>query len=308
MESRVFKRFTAGIRLPRITRILWQARFKSRTVCISCKSRRLIVLRDKRWFCKRCRIKFSLLTRTPLEKSRLRLDEWYELLFWFVYGFTAHKTAKETGLPQRRVHRSFEIIRKAIVEYEQKMMTIFMGEVEVDETYVGAKFKNRRLKVRAKLRKVNAVKRGRGAKTLQQPVFGIYQRNGTVYVEFVSDVGTSTLQDIIKGRIALESSIYSDTMWSYYGLNWQGYQHETIDHGRNEYVATRKGRKIHINGIEGFWGYMKERLLKYHGVKRGNLIDYVKEIEFRFNHRKLSTDELMIKTTQILMKSAPSND
>ena len=60
-------------------------------------------------------------------------------------------------------------------------------------------FKNRRKKNREYYRKVNAV--GRGAKTLLQPVFGFYQRNGTVYVEFVSDAKKKTLQDIIKGRL-----------------------------------------------------------------------------------------------------------
>ena len=84
-------------------------------------------------------------------------------------------------------------------------MNQFCGEIEVDETYVGPKFKNRRKDKRDLYRRINAVRRGRGAKILCQPVFGIYQRNGQVYVEFVGDVGKKTLQDIIKGKIVLES-------------------------------------------------------------------------------------------------------
>ncbi|MCH7927553.1 MAG: transposase [Candidatus Dadabacteria bacterium] len=74
------------------------------------------------------------------------------------------------------------------------------GAVEIDETYVGLKFKNGRKKNREYYRRVDAVKRGRGAKTLLQPVFGFYQRNGVVYVEFVCDAKKKTLQDIIKGK------------------------------------------------------------------------------------------------------------
>ena len=181
------------------------------------------------------------------------------------------------------------------------------GTVEVDETYVGAKFKNRRRKDRDYYRRVDAVKRGRGAKTLLQPVFGFYQRNGTVYVEFVRDAEKKTLQDIIKGRIVLRSKIYTDTWRSYRGLNRKGYYHKTIDHGKQEYVKQGKDNKVHINGIEGFWGYLKEQLLKHHGVSKANLIYYVKEQEFRFNNRHLSTDDMVKKIIKILMNSTPSD-
>ena len=138
----------------------------------------------------------------------------------------------------------------------------FFGEIEVDETYVGPKFKNRRRKKREKLRQVNAVKRGRGAKTLLQPIFGIYQRNGTVYVKFVKDTGKKTLQKIIRGKIVLESDVYSDIWTAYDDLCKKGYKHETVNHGREEYFKQKGRKKVHINGIEGFWGYMKEHLLK----------------------------------------------
>jgi transposase-like protein len=42
-----------------------------------------------------------------------------------------------------------------------------------------------------------------------------------------------------------------------------------------------------INGIEGFRKYAKERLLRYHGINPQNFLYYLKETEFRFNHRKL---------------------
>jgi len=90
-------------------------------------------------------------------------------------------------------------------------MNQFFGEVKVDESYIGPKFKNRRKKSRDYYRKIDAVKRGRGAKILHQPVFGLYQRNGRVYVEFIKDVEKKTLQDIIKGKIVLESEVYTDT-------------------------------------------------------------------------------------------------
>ncbi len=235
----------------------------------------------------------------------MSLDQWYELLWWFNYQFTANKTAKEIDLPQQRVHHCFSIIRKAIYGYQIKEMAQFFGEIEVDETYLGPKFRNRRKKKRDYYRKLNVVKRGRGAKYLQQPIFGIYQRNGQVYLEFTKDVEKKTLQDIIKGKVVLESDVYSDTFKSYQGLKGQGYYHKTVDHGKEEYLKEIKNKKIHINGIEGFWAYLKEHLLKHHGVARGNLIYYVKELEFRFNQRHLLTEQFIQKLIKILLSERP---
>ena len=72
-----------------------------------------------------------------------------------------------------------------------------------------------------------------------------------LYSEFVCDAKKKTLQDIIKGKIVLQSNIYTDTWKSYRGLNKKGYHHEkTI---MVNYVKEKKGKKVHINGIEGFW-------------------------------------------------------
>jgi len=297
----MIKRFSNNLTLAKILRIFWQAKFPVRKVCLKCHHRRFSKLNDGRLKCKRCSFRFSLITDTYLANSRLLLDQWYELLWWFTYEFTANKTAKEVRLTQQRVHDCFSLIRKTIYDYEIREMIQFFGEIEVDETYIGTKFRNRRRERREYYRKLNVVKRGRGVKLLQQPIFGLYQRNGQVYVEFVQNVEKKTLQDIIKGKVILESDIYSDTFKSYKGLESRGYYHRTVDHGKEEYLKQISGKKVHINGIEGFWGYLKERLLKYHGIANRNLIYYIKEIEFRFNNRHLSTEEFIQKLIKILI-------
>jgi len=295
----MIKRFSDNLSVTKIRRKFVTAKFGQRIKCPYCHYyRKLYRLQDERYSCKRCSRRFSITTGTYLVKSRLSLSQWYELLWWFTYEFTANKTAKEVKLAQQRTHDCFSLIRKAIYDYEIGQMIQFFGEIEVDETYIGPKFKNRRKKKRDYFRKLNVVKRGRGAKYLQQPIFGLYQRNGLVYIEFVGDVEKKTLHDIIKGRLVLESNVYSDTFKSYRGLKKEGYRHQTVDHGKEEYL---KAGKVHINGIEGFWAYLKERLLKHHGVARRNLIYYIKELEFRFNHRHLSTEEFIQKLIKILV-------
>lgn len=58
-----------------------------------------------------------------------------------------------------------------------------------------------------------------------------------------------------------------------------GYDHDTISHQEKEYVRG----KVHINGVEGFWGLSKVWLAKYFGVKEVHWRLYLKESEFRYN-------------------------
>jgi transposase-like protein len=51
------------------------------------------------------------------------------------------------------------------------------------------------------------------------------------------------------------------------------------------------------NGIENFWGYAKTKLKSYYGVSREHFYFYLKEMEFRFNHRKAANLAALIKKT-----------
>jgi len=82
----------------------------------------------------------------------------------------------------------------------------------------------------------------------QDDRLGVYKRNGKVNTEIVPDCSKATLNGVIRGKVALESVIYSGNWRGYNGLVNVGYgKHLRVDHGRNEFA---KG-KTHINGIEG---------------------------------------------------------
>ena len=291
--------FTADLSRVQIRSIFYTKKFGQRATCPDCGYRHKIwKLSDDRWQCKRCGKKFGLLTATKVNRTSFSLQEIYELLYWFQLELTDHKIARRLDEDYQRIHRFFMRVRERLREYEESSITLLDGEVEVDETYFGADFKNRRKKKRDKLRKQGLVKRGRGAKGLKEAVFGIYERrDGIVYIKPVSDVSKDTLQEIIKGKVTIETIIYSDTWKSYNGLSEEFKDHQVVNHTEHEY----KRGKASINGIEGFWGYAKERLLKHHGVGPQNFLDYLKEKEFRFNYRKLNADEFVDKLLEVLL-------
>ncbi len=124
--------------------------------------------------CARCRYEF-IPHKLPLTFSR---DEWKEILHLFLMEQSSNSIAEQTGFEQRRVLRALTKIRFVMAK---DIPEIFSGTVEVDETYLGGQWKNKRKTIRDK-----GTKRGRGTK--KQPVFGILCRNGTVWAEVVDDV------------------------------------------------------------------------------------------------------------------------
>jgi len=64
--------------------------------------------------------------------------------------------------------------------------------------------------------------------------------------------------------------------------------------------GERARDEAHINGIEGFWGYAKSRLAKFHGMNRHTFYLHLKECEFRFNHRHEEVYEILLDSCEKL--------
>lgn len=214
-----------------------------------------------------------------VKRSHISEKKFRQLVKLFSLDLDAVQISEITHLNRNTVNRYLKAIRTRIAEFCEVESPV-NGEVEIDESYFGAK------RVKGK--------RGRGAsgKTI---VFGIFQRNGKVYTEIVPDARRKTLQDIIRGRVDLETVIHSDGWRGYTGLVDLGYKkHFRVHHGKNEFVRG----KTHINGIESFWGYAKTRLSKFRGIHNTSFYYHLKESEFRFNYRHENIYQIMLKIFQ----------
>src|SRR5215212_3809413 len=198
-------------------------------------------------------------------RSRISAKKFRQLLRLFALDLTATDVAQLTGLTRKSVTTIFLRIRGRIAEECERQSPLSSGQVEVDESYFGAR------RVRGK--------RGRGAsgKTI---VFGLLKRDEKVYTEIVPDCKKATLQAIIRGRVAPEAVIHSDGWRGYDGLVDVGYsKHFRVEHGANEFARGTH----HINGIESFWSYAKRRLQKFNGVPARTFHLHLKECQWRFN-------------------------
>ena len=216
-------------------------------------------------------IKNKYANRSKISEKKIR-----QIVKLFSIDLDASQITKISGLNRNTINRYLRGIRKKIADYCESQSP-FSGEVEVDESFFGA----RRIKG----------KRGRGAfgKTI---VFGIFKRNGSVFTEIVPDCRRATLQGVIRGRVNLETVIHSDGWRGYNGLVDLGYKkHFRVNHGQDQFVHD----KSHINGIESFWGFAKTRLSRFRGMNKKTFYLHLKECEFRFNNRGKNLYSLILK-------------
>ncbi len=149
-----------------------------------------------------------------------------QIIKYFALDLTANKAARLTGLTHQSVNRIYLKIRNRVAEEAMRASPFVSCQIEVDESYFGAK------RVRGK--------RGRGAggKTI---VFGIYKRNGSVFTEIVPNAQRKTLQNIIRGKVSLDSVIHSDGWRGYNGLVDVGYsKHLRVNHADDVFVRLSK--------------------------------------------------------------------
>lgn len=217
-----------------------------------------------------------------LKKAKLSTHNVKKIIKCFCLDLTATQTSKLLQFNRKTINNYYTTFRIVIALNQQDEFQKFVGKIECDESYFGAR------RIRGFHGKL---KRGRG--TYKQPVFGIFERNGRVYTEIVPDCKKKTLQKVILGKVDIHSVMYTDGWRGYTGLVSVGYdKHFRVNHSKNEFS---RNHTIHINGIESFWSFTKRRLAKFNGVKR-NFSLHLKECEWRWkrNQQQMTSDLIRI--------------
>lgn len=201
-------------------------------------------------------------------RSRISEKKFREILRLFSLDIEAKKVAEITRISRPTINKIFDKIRERIAEDCEENSPLGEGEIELDESYFGAK------RVRGK--------RGRGAKG-KTPVFGMLKRDGKVYTQIIKNCSIAEIMPILEEKASKNSTIYTDGFRTYDGLVNYGYkQHFRVKHSDNEFANGRN----HINGIENFWGLCKVRLSRFRGIHKHKFYLHLKECEWRFNNKE----------------------
>ena len=261
-----------------------------RIKCPKCGNRKTwkITYRDRRR-CSKCRCTFVPKIAGLMINKKLFL----KILKDFLLELNTNKILECN--PEITKYSLLKIMQIVRITMTANTESEFSGTVEVDETYMGGQWKNKRLAVK---NSEPISKRGKG--TTKQAIFGILCRSGKVYANLIDGVTKKDLQPVIEKQVQKGSTVCSDTWGGYTGIAAKGYVHRLVDHSKKEY-SDCKGN--HINGLEGFWGYMKRNLVSRGGIRKSRLKYFLGEYVWRYNNKKLTIQEKVYKLFNLIVKS-----
>jgi transposase-like protein len=244
--------------------------------CLRCGGDKISRITTRKQFAclnKTCRYRFSVTTGTVFHDSHLALPEWFKAVFIMCEskkGMSSEQLKRTLGVAKKTAWYLNHRIRKAMSDAVagEPMLT---GTVEVDETYLGSR------------RRTHGIGRG-NYRQFKQIVLGAVERGGRLRLSAGIDNKRVNLHGFIRENVADEcANIYTDSLPAYRGIEDENTKHETVDHGKGEYVRG----DVHTNTIEGAFGLFKRGLVgSFHQVSRKHLDRYLDEFEFRYNNRK----------------------
>jgi len=239
--------------------------------------------------------RFSVITHTIFQDTKIPLTIWFRIGYLML-------TAKK-GISALQIHRvifgedsgsdwrtSWYICHRwrAAMRGDAFPLT---GEVEVDETYIGGKDRNRHKSKKSRVaREAAALTRGlpshRAGESIgykKVGVIGAIERKGNVVAKVIGDMGARTLAGFVNETVSEEVSLVATDEKQDYKYVRVGMPHKSVNHSRDEFVRGN----IHTNNLESFWSLLKRGVVgTFHKVSKDYLPLYLNEFSFRHNHRK----------------------
>ncbi len=219
--------------------------------------------------------RFSVITRTVFENTNIPLMTWFRVIFFMFHskkGMSAHQVHRMLGTGAYET--AWYICPRIRASMKDEDFTKLVGEVEVDETYVGGKDKNRHWNKKTH--------QTGGEASGKVPVIGAISRKGNVVCRAIENTRRETLNKFVREVVDKDVSLLATDEHPAYGNLNQEYAHEVIQHRDNVYVRGN----VHTNGIESFWSLLKRGIIgQFHHVSKEYLPLYLNEFTFRFNNR-----------------------
>lgn len=259
---------------------LLQKRWPDGITCPRCKSDKVYTLKARpfHWLCKgktcggRNGYRFSVITKTVFENTNYPLRTWFQVIYLMTQskkGISALQIHRQIGSGDYRT--AWYMCHRIRAAMKDKTFPKLMGQIEVDETYIGGKEKNRHMSKRVK---------GLAPKTA---VIGAIARKGNVVCQVIENADRLTLSQFVRQTVGDRVSlIATDEHWGYARLKRE-YPHQTVNHSKGEYVRGN----VHTSNLDSFWSLLKRGVIgTYHKVSKDYLPLYLAEFSFRHNERE----------------------
>ena len=255
---------------------LQQQRWPNGVKCPRCGNEKVWALKTRpfHWICKaktcggRNGYRFSVITKTVFENTNYPLGTWFQVIFLILQskkGISALQVQRMIGSGAYRT--AWYMCHRIRAAMKDGGFAKLMGEVEVDETFIGGKDKNRHW---SKKRHVSG-----GSETIA--------RKGNVVCQIIEKTDRNTLTGFVRQAVSERVSLVAtDEAYGYDPLK-RFFPHQVVKHSEKEYVRGN----IHTNNIEAFWSLLKRGVIgTFHNVSKDYLPLYLAEFSYRHNNRE----------------------
>jgi len=238
--------------------------------------------RPYHWECSLCgaghSYRFSVLVGTIFENTNYPLIIWFKVIYLMLSskkGISALQIQRMMGMGSYRT--AWQMCHKVRVAMGNTEFRQLVGFVEVDETYVGGKARNK-----------HKGPGGRGdmggtGGTGKAIVAGAIQRKGNVIARVIDKADMMTLDGFVAQSVSTKVDLISTDEHHAYNRLHHRYPHGVVQHSMDEYVVGA----VHTQSIDSFWSMIKRGIMgTFHKVSKKYLQLYVNEFQFRHNNRK----------------------